>query len=202
MSEIITNINQLDLNGTYTYSDYLKWQFTEIVELIKGRIYKMSPAPVRYHQDIAREIERPISNYFYKKSCKVYFAPFDVRFAKNGEGVEDAIYTVVQPDICVICDPKKLDEKGCLGSPDWIIEITSPSTAKKDLNEKFNLYESYGVKEYWVVFPKDRYISVYFLNDKGVYDLVANFENNKETPTIKSTLFPDLELIMDDIFEQ
>lgn len=85
MAEIITDINQLDLNGTYTYSDYLKWQFTEIVELIKGRIHRISPAPVRYHQNIVREIERPISNYFYKKSCKVYFAPFDVRFAKNGE---------------------------------------------------------------------------------------------------------------------
>ena len=202
MSEIITDINQLDLNGTYTYSDYLKWQFTEIVELIKGRIHRMSPAPVRYHQDISREIERPIFNHFYKKSCKVYSAPFDVRFAKNGEEGEDTIYTVVQPDICVICDKKKLDEKGCLGAPDWIIEITSPSTAKKDLNEKFNLYESSGVKEYWVVFPKDRYISVYFLNDKGVYELVGNFENNKDTPIIKSTLFPDLELIMDDIFEQ
>ena len=202
MSEIITDINQLDLNGTYTYSDYLKWQFTEMVELIKGRIYRMSPAPVRYHQDISREIERPIFNYFYKKSCKVYSAPFDVRFAKNGEEGDGTIYTVVQPDICVICDLTKLDLKGCLGAPDWIIEITSPSTAKKDLNEKFNLYESSGVKEYWVVFPKDRYISVYFLNDKGIYDLVANFENNKETPIIKSILFPDLELIMDDIFEQ
>ena len=202
MAEIITDINQLDLNGTYTYSDYLKWHFTEIVELIKGRVHRMSPAPVRYHQDISREIERPIFNFFYKKSCKVYSAPFDVRFAKNGEEGYDAIYTVVQPDICVICDPKKLDEKGCLGAPDWIIEITSPSTAKKDLNEKFNLYESSGVKEYWIVFPKDRYIMVYLLNDKGMYELVGNFENNKETPLIKSSLFPDLELIMDDIFEQ
>lgn len=109
---------------------------------------------------------------------KVYSAPFDVRFVKNGE---DAIYTVVQPDICMICDSKKLDEKGCLGVPDWIIEITSPSTAKKNLNEKFNLYESLGVKEYWVVFPKDRYILVYLLNDKGMYKSVGNFENNEET---------------------
>lgn len=89
-----------------------------------------------------------------------------------------------------------------MGAPAWIIEITSPSTAKKDLNEKFNLYESSGVKEYWVVFPKDRYIMVYLLNDKGIYELVGNFENNKETPFIKSSLFPDLQLIMDDIFEQ
>lgn len=143
-----TNIDQLDLNGTYSYADYLKWQFDDFVEIIKGKVYKMPPAPTRYHQDISREIERPIANYFYKKTCKVYSAPFDVRFPINGEERENAIYTVVQPDICVICDYKKLDDKGCLGAPDLIIEIASPSTAKKDLNEKFNLYESAGVREY------------------------------------------------------
>jgi Uma2 family endonuclease len=197
---MITNINQLDLSGTYSYADYLKWQFDDFVEIIKGKVYKMSPAPTRFHQDISREIERPISNYFYKKRCKVYSAPFDVRFPINGEEGEDTIYTVVQPDICVICDSKKLDDKGCLGAPDLIIEITSPSTAKKDLNEKFNLYESAGVREYWVVLPKDKVIMVHLLNDKGVYELIGNFEPNDETPTIKVNIFPDLELIMEDIF--
>ena len=197
---MITNINQLDQNGTYSYADYLMWQFDDFVEIIKGKIYKMSPAPTRFHQDISREIERPIANYFYKSKCKVYNAPFDVRFPVNGEVGEDAIYTVVQPDICVICDSKKLDDKGCLGAPDLIIEITSPSTAKKDLNEKFNLYESAGVREYWVVLPKDKVIMVHLLNDKGVYELIGNFEPTTETPTIKVNIFPDLELIMEDIF--
>ena len=93
---MITDINQLDPNGTYSYAEYLKWQFDDFVEIIKGKVYKMSPAPTRFHQDISREIERPIANYFYKKKCKVYNAPFDVRFPINDEEGEDAIYTVVQ----------------------------------------------------------------------------------------------------------
>lgn len=197
----ITNINDLDMNGTYTYADYLTWKFSELVELIKGRIYKMSPAPSRYHQNIAQEIVRPLSNYLYKKPCKVYFAPFDVRLPLNGEEGADAIYTVVQPDICVICDANKLDDHGCIGAPDLIVEILSPATASKDLNEKFHLYESAGVREYWVVFPKEKFILVHLLNEKGNYELVGTFEHNNETPTIKVNIFPDLELVMDDIFE-
>ena len=197
---MITNINQLDLNGRYSYADYLKWQFDDFVEIIKGKVYKMSPAPTRFHQDISREIERPIANYFYKKKCKVYDAPFDVRFPVNGNSDNETLFTVVQPDICVICDPKKLDDKGCVGAPDWIVEIISPSTAKKDMNEKYDLYESSGVREYWIVFPKERFIMVHLLNDKGVYELIGNFEPNDETPTIKVNIFPDLELIMEDIF--
>jgi Uma2 family endonuclease len=197
---MITNIDELDLNRKYSYADYLTWKFQDFVEIIKGKIYKMSPAPTRYHQDISREIERPISNYLYKKTCKVYSAPFDVRIPMNGEEGEEAIYTVVQPDICVICDPKKLDDKGCIGAPDMVVEIISPSTAKKDLNEKLDLYESSGVREYWIVFPKERFIMVHLLNDKGIYDLIGSFEPNAETPTIKVNIFPDLEIIMEDIF--
>lgn len=197
---MITNINDLDLNRKYSYADYLTWKFQDFVEIIKGQVYKMSPAPTRYHQDISREIERPISNYLYKKTCKVYSAPFDVRLPLNGEEGEDAIYTVVQPDICVICDPKKLDDRGCIGAPDMIVEIISPSTAKKDLNEKLDLYESSGVREYWIVFPKERFIMVHLLNDKGIYELIGSFEPNIETPTIKVNIFPDLEIIMEDIF--
>jgi Uma2 family endonuclease len=197
---MITDINQLDLNGTYSYADYLKWQFDDFVEIIKGKVYKMSPAPTRFHQDISREIERPIANYFYKKKCKVYNAPFDVRFPVNGNSDNETLFTVVQPDICVICDPQKLDDKGCIGAPDWIIEIILPSTAKKDMNEKYDLYESSGVREYWIVFPKERFIMVHLLNDNGLYELVGNFEPNAETPTIKVNIFPDLELIMEDIF--
>lgn len=197
---MITDINQLDLNGTYSYADYLKWQFDDFVEIIKGKIYKMSPAPLRYHQQISVRITSDIDQYLRRKKCRVYSAPFDVRFPINGEEGEDAIYTVVQPDICVICNPKKLDDRGCLGAPDLIVEIISPSTAKKDMNEKYDLYESSGVREYWIVFPKERFIMVHLLNDEGVYELIGNFEPNVETPTIKVNIFPDLELIMEDIF--
>ena len=118
----------------------------------------------------------------------------------NGNNDNESLFTVVQPDICVICDPEKLDDKGCIGAPDWIVEIISPSTAKKDMNEKYDLYESSGVKEYWIVFPKEKFIMVHLLNDKGVYQLIGNFEPNAETPMIKVNIFPDLELIMEDIF--
>lgn len=197
---MITNFDELDLNRKYSYADYLTWKFQDFVEIIRGKIYKMSPAPLRYHQQISVRITSDIDHYLRRKSCKVYSAPFDVRIPMNGEEGEDAIYTVVQPDICVVCDPKKLDDRGCLGAPDMIVEIISPSTAKKDLNEKLDLYESSGVREYWIVFPKERFIMVHLLNDKGIYELIGSFEPNTETPTIKVNIFPDLEIIMEDIF--
>lgn len=197
---MISNINDLDLNRKYSYADYLTWKFQDFVEIIKGQVYKMSPAPLRYHQQISVRITSDIDHYLRRKSCQVYSAPFDVRLPMNGEEGEDAICTVVQPDICVICDPKKLDDRGCMGAPDMIVEIISPSTAQKDLNEKLDLYESSGVREYWIVFPKERFIMVHLLNDKGIYELIGSFEPNVETPTIKVNIFPDLEIIMEDIF--
>ena len=135
-------------------------------------------------------------------SCnKLYSAPFDVRLTPRKDDKKNKVYTIVQPDICVICDVNKLDDRGCIGAPDLIVEILSPATASKDLNEKFHLYESAGVREYWVVFPKEKFILVHLLNEKGNYELVGTFEHNNETPTIKVNIFPDLELVMDDIFE-
>jgi Uma2 family endonuclease len=190
-------LSDLDLNSTYTYADYAKWRFEEYVELIKGKIYKMSPAPRRMHQTLAGNLFRSIDKYIPKgKDCKVYFAPFDVRLPQynaNGELKTD-IYTVVQPDICVICDPAKLDDAGCLGAPDLVVEILSPSTAKKDLNEKFKIYEESGIREYWVVFPEAQVLHIYSLqNDQ--YELAAQYEKDGMANSI---IFPDLEL---DIFE-
>ncbi|HAI77294.1 MAG TPA: hypothetical protein DCM08_13745 [Microscillaceae bacterium] len=160
----------LDLNRLYSYADYLQWQFEESLELIRGQVFWMSPAPKRQHQDIARELSSIFSQYLKNKPCKVYFAPFDVRLpaqaADNSKA--DQITTVVQPDICVVCDPAKLDDRGCLGAPDLIIEIVSPSTAAKDTGIKFELYESAGVAEYWIVYPVGT-IHVYWLDEKGKY---------------------------------
>jgi Uma2 family endonuclease len=193
----ILQLSDLDLNGTYTYAEYAKWRFDEYVELIKGKVYKMSPAPRRVHQKLASKIFKKLSRYLDKCApCEVYFAPFDVRLPQydaNGELKTD-IYTVVQPDICVICDPAKLDDAGCLGAPDLVVEILSPSTAKKDLNEKFKIYEESGVREYWIVFPENHVLHIYSLqNDQ--YELAAQYEKDG---TANSIIFPDLEL---DIFE-
>ena len=192
---MITDISQLDPNGTYTYADYLKWQFNESVELIKGKLYRMSPAPKRVHQLAVSHLLVDISLYFGSRACEVYTAPFDVRLPVRNERKPDQLHTVVQPDICVICDLTKLDDDGCLGAPDWIIEIISPRTAKNDFNEKFNLYEESGVREYWIVQPKEKAVNVYVL-ENDVYELVDVYESGD----IPSRIFPDLLVSHDRIF--
>jgi Uma2 family endonuclease len=196
--EIITNLSQLDVNGTYSYADYVSWKLTEMVELIKGKLFMYSPAPKTYHQAISFNLNTEIGLYLKGKLCKAFSAPFDVRLVKPGnETLDEKIWTVVQPDICVICDRSKIDERGCIGSPDIIVEITSPATAKKDLNEKYNLYEQNGVAEYWVVFAEAKYLNQYVLTKEGVYQL---HQTVFVTDYISSTVFPDLIISGKDIF--
>jgi Uma2 family endonuclease len=171
----------LDFNRRYTYADYLTWLDDKRRELVDGFI-KMMSAPGTRHQDISMSLSTEL-NYTIKQrkgKCKVFAAPFDVRLPQNGEK-DDQIYTVVQPDICVVCDLSKLDERGCLGAPDLIVEIQSFSTAKYDLTEKFNLYEASGVREYWVVFPQDG-VEVFILQPDGKYDKGTKYENRKKVP--------------------
>jgi Uma2 family endonuclease len=198
MKPEITDINQLDLNKTYTYADYLTWKFSERVELIKGWVYKMSPAPRRIHQKVESNLHIEIGSFFKNSKCDVYESPFDVRLIKNKGQSDHEIETVVQPDICVICDLDKLDDKGCIGAPDLIIEILSPSTIKKDYTEKFNLYEENGVKEYWIANPEGRSLQIFYLND-GKYEEMETYEEKEDT--ITSKLFPDLKIKMIEVFE-
>src|SRR5437899_8632858 len=159
-----------DLYGTYSYSDYLTWQWTEMAELIHGKIYKMSPAPTSTHQKVSGRLFLEIGNFLKSKKCQLFSAPFDVRLPLSSKQKRDKeITTVVQPDLCVVCDPQKIDERGCLGAPDWIIEILSMHTSAKDLREKFDVYEEAGVKEYWVVHPQEQTVLVYTLDEKGKY---------------------------------
>jgi Uma2 family endonuclease len=160
--------SDLDLSKTYNYADYLQWKFEERVELIKGRIFKMSPAPSSNHQDISGNIYFAIKLYLFNSNCKVYAAPFDVRLTRKSKHNQD-VQTVVQPDICVICDRSKIDEKGCLGAPDIVVEILSPGNNKKELQNKYEVYEENGVQEYWIVSPQDKTFLKYTLNDEGVY---------------------------------
>ena len=153
----------------YTYGDYYYWPDSERWELIEGIAYSMSPAPLRSHQKISIELCRQISNYLKDKTCEVYDAPFDVRLPEADEADKD-IQTVVQPDIVVVCDESKLDERGCKGAPDLIIEITSPSTFKRDLEDKYIIYEKHGVKEYWIVYPSEKTVTVFKLDRDGRYD--------------------------------
>ncbi len=163
-------IEEPDLTGTYSYSDYLTWQWTEMAEVIRGKIYKMSPAPSSTHQKVSGNLFGLLWNYLRDKKCQVFTAPFDVRLPLSSkQNTDKEIITVVQPDLCVVCDPSKIDERGCLGAPDWIIEILSMHTSAKDLREKFDVYEDAGVKEYWVVHPQEQTILVYLLDENGKY---------------------------------
>ena len=144
----------LDINKVYSYADYFKWKFEERVELIRGYIFKMSPAPNVRHQQLSAEIGGQLWSFLRGKKCQVFTAPFDVRLPRKSTDDKEII-TVVQPDICVICDPSKLDKRGCLGAPDIVVEILSPGNNTKELKNKYEVYEEAGIKEYWVVSPQD-----------------------------------------------
>lgn len=197
--KLITDLSQLDPKKQYTYADYLNWRFEERVELIKGWIYKMTPAPRRLHQKIEGILHVKFWTYFEKRPCEVYQSPFDVRLIKNRGQENHRINTVVQPDISVICDASKLDDAGCLGAPDLIVEILSDSTAKKDYNEKFNLYEENEVKEYWIVNPATQTIEVFGLKD-GKYESLGLFNEKEGQKTVQGLLFPEMQIPLADIF--
>ena len=152
----------LDVNKVYSYADYFKWKFEERVELIRGYIFKMSPAPNVRHQQLSAEIGGQLWSFLRGKKCQVFTAPFDVRLPRKSTDDKEII-TVVQPDICVICDPLKLDKRGCLGAPDIVVEILSPGNNTKELKNKYEVYEEAGIKEYWVVSPQDNTFFAYTL---------------------------------------
>jgi Uma2 family endonuclease len=156
---------------SFTYSDYLKWPDTERWEIIDGEPYSISPAPSRLHQEIVGEIFLQVGSYLRGKSCRAYVAPFDVVLIDENVTREGS-KNIVQPDITIVCDKEKLDDKGCNGSPDMIIEVVSPSTASLDYVKKLNLYEKYLIKEYWIVNPKNNNIFVYKLDENGQYSEV------------------------------
>ncbi len=148
----------------HNYADYLQWSDNNY-ELIKGEAYFMSPAPSLEHQEIAGEVFRQIANALVGKKCRSLIAPIDVRLPKQDEP-DEQIDTVVQPDVLVVCDNHKLDRRGVRGAPDWVLEVLSPATASHDQIKKRDLYEQHGVREYWLVHPTDRVLTIYLLQNK------------------------------------
>jgi len=189
----ITNINQLDpINGLYTYAEYLLWKFEERVELLKGKLFKMS-VPSIDHQRVSRKLSTKIDNYLEGKRCEVFSAPFDV-VLKNPNGEDN---TVLQPDLCVVCDPEKLaDGKRCYGAPDWVLEIVSPSNVEKELSKKMHIYEEAGVAEYWVLRPEEKELDIFVLQDNGYIGLKPRFAGEVVSPQ----KFPDLQINLSEIF--
>lgn len=191
----ITSLDQLDPDGTYTYADYLLWQFTERVELLRGKIRKMAE-PSMKHQRAVTRFTRIIATALLKTPCQVFVAPFDVRLARVRE--DKAVVTVVQPDLCVICDPSKLDDRGCNGAPDLIIEILSPGNSRTEMRDKFDLYQEAGVLEYWVVSPSENTVQVWKLNEQGRY---IGLPYAVEGDILTTPIIPNLEVDLTEIFK-
>jgi len=164
----------------YTYADYLQWPDETRYELIDGEAFLMSPAPLVEHQEIAGEVFRQLANQLDGQPCRPYIAPVDVRLPRKFEA-DAAIDTVVQPDVLVVCDPSKIDRRGVRGAPDWVLEVLLPSTAAHDQIAKRRAYERAGVREYWLVHPGDRTLTVYVL-ENGQYGRPEIYELKDETP--------------------
>lgn len=193
VNEPVMDYNLLDLNGAYTYRDYLHWLFKERVELIRGKLIKMSPAPNNIHQEILFNLNGLLYNLFHGSPCKVYPAPFDVVLPVP---LAQKDTTVVQPDFSIVCDMAKLDGHGCKGAPDLVVEILSPGNSQYDLRVKFDVYEESGVREYWIVDPHNRSVLLYILQE-GKYIGLHPFATGD---TIESVIFTDLKVKVDDIF--
>ncbi len=172
-------IQQRAATPRYTYGDYRQWAGDERFELIEGVPHAMAPAPGRRHQEVLLEVARQLGNALHGQPCRVYIAPFDVRLPQGDES-DDLVETVVQPDLCVVCDPAKLDAAGCRGAPDWVLEVLSPASAGRDQIVKRALYERHGVREYWLLHPLDRVLTIYRL-EQGRYTMPEVLELEGQT---------------------
>lgn len=159
----------VDKGDHFSYRQYRTWPDEERWELIDGQAWAMSPAPLRLHQEISHRLVVELAFFLKGKPCKMYEAPFDVLLPKRDEP-DDEVDTVVQPDIVVYCDKSKLTRNGARGAPDIAVEILSARSSKKDLNEKFRLYERHGVREYWVVDPGNEAIQLFRMKPEGGFD--------------------------------
>jgi Uma2 family endonuclease len=188
----------LKRDARYTYADYLQWSEEERWELINGVAYNMTPAPSINHQRISRELLVQFATFLKAKKCEIFDAPFDVRLPAPGES-DETTGTVVQPDLVVVCDPSKLDERGCKGAPDLVIEILSPDSVVRDMKEKFVLYERAGVQEYWVVYPAEKMVMVFHRGSNGAYGRPANYTSEDR---VLVGVLPELEIDLATVFAE
>lgn len=183
----------------FTYADYLTWSDDERWEIIDGVAYAMPPAPGITHQRISRALTMIIGGHLRGRQCELFAAPFDVRLADLPRVSDNYVETVVQPDILVVCDKNKLDERGCNGAPDLIIEISSPSTSKNDLTRKFDLYQKHGVKEYWIIHPAEQTLFVYKREEDGLYGKPDRYAGDDK---VLVPLLGDLQIDLGEVFAE
>jgi Uma2 family endonuclease len=172
----------------YSYTDYLTWPDDQRWELIDGAAVAMVPAPTTRHQAIQQNLARLLGNHFRGKECRPFHAPVDVKLSNTD---------VVQPDLLVVCDKRKIEEQAIVGAPDLVIEITSASTEARDRREKKNLYERAAIPEYWIVSPNG-FVERLSLGNSGSYGVASIFGVGE---TLSSIRFPDFIIAVSDLFE-
>ncbi len=195
---VIKNFSQLDPNGVYSYADYLSWKFEQALEIVKGKIFPMA-APSPLHQKLSWRLTVAFDHYFRTYPCETYAAPFDVRLFDRKKSFKDDkdVFTVIQPDLCVICDLEKIDVKGCLGAPDLMVEILSPGNSKREMKIKKDLYAESGVREYWIVDPTHEAIARHNIVSDGIFGDPVMFVSDDAMPSV---IFPDFTLPLSEIF--
>ena len=190
---------KLDLTKRYTYADYLTWMDDVRRELYDGFIKLMTPAPSSKHQELSTNLVSICWNFLRNKQCKIYHAPSDVRFPKDRISKDDQlVYTVLQPDLYIVCDLSKIDARGCLGAPDMIIEIISAKNSKRDIKDKFEIYQEHGVREYWIVNPNDENVTVFVLDDQGKFQFRGMYAGDDEIPV--NIFNGDLKIDLTEVF--
>lgn len=182
----------------YTYADYLTWPEAERWEIIDGVPY-MQAAPTWQHQAISVELTSQFNTYLKGKPCRVFAAPFDLCIPDYNENDEEISNIISQPDIVVVCDESKLRKTGYFGIPALVIEISSPSTIRRDKVLKFNKFEKAGVKEYWIVEPEGKFISIFALQENKRYGRPEIYTDENK---IQVSGFPDLVIDLSTVFEK
>jgi Uma2 family endonuclease len=186
----------------FTYADCLDWDEDLRAEIINGNLYVMSP-PVTVHQRVSRELLLQFGNFAKGKSCEVFPAPFGVRLFPKEDLSDD---TLVEPDIVVVCDPAKIDKRGCNGAPDLIVEILSPSNSRHDRFTKFDLYLKAQVREYWVVDPEKKEVQTFILNGDRYAAKAYGFNEPGAKPDelvpdmVPAAVLPGLEIDLKTVF--
>jgi Uma2 family endonuclease len=181
----------------FNYGQYLQWDGPERWELIDGVPFSMSPAPTPGHQRLSGRLFHRIYGQLRGKKCQAFYAPVDVRIP-YGDEPDDEIMTTVQPDLVVVCDPKKIDQRGIRGAPDFVIEILSPSTSLRDRTDKLALYERSGVREYWIVDPTERDVLVMRLGDAGKWTKPTRHQAPERVPI---AALPGVSVDLAEVFE-
>jgi len=195
----MATIKEPDLvyDKVYTYADYLTFDLDFMVELIRGKIFKMTPAPSMRHQEISGKLNMLLSIFFQESPCRVYAAPTDI-VLPIADRKRERSHTVVQPDLCVICDLSIIDKQAAFGAPTLIVEILSPHTKKKDLQLKYEIYEEAGVQEYWIIMPEEELLEQFVLND-GRYTRIQTYTKHDK---ISSRAVDGLDIDLNIVFTQ